>query len=60
MHVEVDNFHEIRSKRKVARSAFTRNLNRVGEIRNKKESVSKVIEETRKKARTLINELEKS
>jgi hypothetical protein len=64
MPVEVEIIEKLRSKKKVAKSAITRNVNRVRELINNKESVSKVrqyaknIEEAREKARIVINELE--
>lgn len=64
MPVEAENVVKLRSKRKVARSAITRNINRVRELISNKDSVSKVrqysksIEEARDKARTVITELE--
>jgi S-adenosylmethionine synthetase len=58
---------KLQSKKKVAKSAITRNVNRVRELINNKESVSykvrqyaKNIEEAREKARIVINELEKA
>ncbi|CAB4024185.1 Hypothetical predicted protein [Paramuricea clavata] len=66
MPVEVEIIEKLRSKKKVAKSAITRNVNRVRELINNKESVSKVrqyaknIEEAREKARIVINELEKA
>ncbi len=65
MPVEVDNVEILRSKRKVAKSAITTNINRVRELLNNKQSVSvkvrqyaKNIEEAKEKARTITTELE--
>ena len=66
MPVEVDIIEKLRSRKKVAKSAITRNVNRVRELINDKESISKVrqyatnIEEARERARIVINELEKA
>ncbi|CAB3980748.1 Hypothetical predicted protein [Paramuricea clavata] len=66
MPVEVGIIEKLRSKKKVAKSAITRNVNRVRKLVNNKESVSKVrqyaknIKEAREKARIVINELEKA
>ena len=63
MPVKEENVEKLRSKRKVARSAITRNINRVRELISNKDSVSKVrqysksIEEARDKAQTVITEL---
>ena len=64
MPAKAENVEKLRSQRKVARSAITRNINRVRELISNKHSVSKVrqysksIEEARDKARTVITELE--